>query len=182
MSDHFKSVLKSLGIVVALLLAVYSWLTRRPEAKSLTVSNTHIILPKGVKEQVTYDDKTHKVGVTTDKGTTYTYGRDPTIQLKDDGTLLIDAHTWGLERRYFGGLGYCDGMRGYLGVQFFYWHQFDLSGAVGITTDSRKHAFQLVVGPSWNPYSNTSLHLAVDLVPLVISQPPHVGAFISIRF
>lgn len=181
MTDRFKSSLRLLGVIAAILLGVYFWLTHRLSG-TVGSSIPQVVLPKGIKEQVTYDDKTHKVGVTTDKGTTYTYGRDPTMQLKDDGTLLINAHTWGLERRFFGGLGYCDGTRGYIGVQFFYWHQFDLSGAVGITIDKRKNAFQLVVGPSWNLYSNTSLHLAVNPVPMIISQPPEVGAYVSIRF
>lgn len=181
MTDRFKHSLKLLGLIAAILLGVYFWLTHRLSGSAAT-PGPQVVLPKGIKEQVTYNDNTHKIGVTTGKGTTYTYGRDPTIEVKDDGTLLVNAHTWGLERRFFGGLGYCDGPRGYIGVQFFYWRQFDLSGAVGITTDSGKHAFQLVVGPSWNLYSNTSLHLAVNPVPMVTSQPPDVGAFVSIRF
>lgn len=181
MSDHFKRSLKLLGLIAAILLGVYFWLTHRLSGSAAT-AGPQVVLPKGIKEQVTYNDKTHKVRITTEKGTTYTYSRDPTIEVKDDGTLAVNAHIWGLERRYFGGLGYCDGPRGYVGMQFFYWHQFDLSGAVGITTDKNRRALQLVVGPSWNPYSNTSLHLAVNLVPMATSQPPQVGAFVSIRF
>src|SRR5215510_1178603 len=58
-------------------------------------------LPKDDREVVTYDEKRHRVSVTTESGTTTAYSRNPTVEVRKDGTIRVDAHLWGRELRPF---------------------------------------------------------------------------------
>jgi len=178
LSDHFKHSLKVIAAIIALLVAGYYWLRHRIHDVFVP---PQITLPKNDKAVVTYDENRHRIGTTTATGTTWQYSRNPTVEIRKDGTVKVDTHMWGGEVRPFLGVGYSDTGRAYTGCYLFYFRQFDAGASFGWTADNRKPAFQPMLSLSWNFWSNTSLNLGANPVPIVLHQKPEIAVFLSVR-
>lgn len=178
LSTHFKRSLAIIGVVVALLLGGYMWLKHRIHD---AVVPPQVLLPKNDKEIISYNETRHTVMVTTAKGTTTQYSRNPKVEVRKDGTVKVDTDAWGVEVRPFLGVGYSDTGRAYTGCQLFYFHQFDANASFGWTADGNKPAFQPMLALSWNFYSDTSLNVGMNPVPFVLHEKPEPAIFISVR-
>jgi hypothetical protein len=177
-SDHFKHSLKILGVMCVLLLGSYLWLKHK--IHNIFVP-PQVVLPRNDKEIVKYNENTHTITVTTAKGTTTQYSRNPNVEIRKDGTVKVDTYLWGTELRPILGVGYSDTGRAYTGYQLLYIRQFDFGPAIGWTADNRKAMFQPIVFGGWNFYSNTSLSVGMNPLTYILQQPPIVAVFLNVR-
>jgi len=177
-SSHFKRSLAVLAALATLLFGGYLWLKHHIHD---VIVPKQITLPRNDKELVTYNENRHTVTVTTAKGTTQAYSRNPSVEIRKDGTVKIDNHAWGLELRPFLGFGYSDTGRTYAGIQGFYFHQFDASASFGWTADANKPLFQPMLAIGWNFWSNASLNIGANPVPFLVQRKPEIAAFVSVR-
>lgn len=178
LSTHFKHSLAVLGVSIGLLLGAYFWFKSRIHD---VLVPPHITLPTNDKEVVSYNENRHIITVTTAKGTTQQYSRNPKVEIRKDGTVKIDADAWGFEARPFLGVGYSDTGRAYLGCQLFYFHQFDAGASFGLTANGDKATFQPMLALSWNFWSNTSINVGANPVPFVLRTKPEIAVFLSVR-
>lgn len=172
-----------IGLAVAVLAGVFLWgrCSRQYEVSSRRGPNPAAVLPKNDAELITYNENRHIVTVTTTKGITQTYSRNPTVEIHKDGTVKVDNHMWGLEVRPFIGAGYSDTGRMYTGCQLFYFRQFDASAAFGWTADNRRPIFQPIFAIGWNFWSDTSLNLGVNPLTIAGLSKPEPAIFLSVR-
>lgn len=185
-SDHFKHSLKVIGGSALVLLGAYLYLKHRIHE---AVTPTHVALPAKDIELITQNENRHTITVTTKKGTTTTYSRNATVEIQKDGTVKIDDHKWGLEFHPILGVGYQDTGRIYLGINHFYFHQFDLFSAIGFPASqlgsvprSEGYVFlEPISGVSWNFYSNMSLAAGLNTVNVILHERPEFGMLLSVR-
>lgn len=178
-TDNFKRTIRLLLALTAMLLAAYLWLSH--SFRDMTVPQHDVALPKDDRALVTYDENRHTVTTTTPSGTTREYSRNPTVEIRKDGTVRVDAHKWGVEARPFLGGGYSDTGRLYVGCQFFYARQFDAGASFGWTADNRRPAFQPMLSLGWNFWSSASLNVGANPIPFILQQKPELAVFISLR-
>lgn len=165
-----------IGLSLGLLLSVF--LLGRCRNKKATISQ---ILPAKDKEVVSYNENRHIVTVTTPASTTTTYSRNPTVEIRKDGTVKVNANAWGLEFNPILGVGYQDTRRFYLGVNHFYFHQFDVFTAVGLPMDNGHILIEPMTGVSWNFWHNCSLNAGVNPANIILGQKPEIGVLLSVR-
>src|ERR1700682_6082663 len=101
-SDHFKHTLKVIGAAVLLLLGAFFYIKHRIHD---VLNPPHVTLPAKDVELITQNENRHTITITTKKGTTTAYSRNATIEIRKDGTVKINQHTWGLEFQPILGLG-----------------------------------------------------------------------------
>lgn len=178
LSSHFKHSLVLVGVFVALLLGAYIYLKHRIHD---VIVPPQILLPKNDKAVITYDENRHRIGTTTASGTTWQYSRNPSVEIRKDGTVKVDAHTWGKELRPFIGLGYSDTGRGYVGCYLFYFRQFDAGISAGWTADNRKPAFQPMLSIGYNIWSNASINVGINPLTVAGLSKPEPAVFLSVR-
>lgn len=174
LSNHFKHSLVLLSVGAAILLGGYLWLKHRIND---VLVPPHVTLPKNDKELLHYNENTHIITVTTSKGTTTTYSRNPTVEVRKDGTVKVDAHVWGLEHDPIIGFGYQDTARFYGGVNLLYIRQFDLFVAVGMPASQGRIFIKPLIGGSWNVWRDCALNVGVN----PFAPAPEVGIFFSVR-
>jgi hypothetical protein len=177
-SKHFKNMIVGLVVIASLLRIMYFWL----EIHIHDVIVPHqMTLPKNDKETIVYNENRHEIGITTPTGTKWRYSRNPEVEIQKDGTVKVDTHLWGTELRPFLGLGYSDTGRVYMGTDLLYFRQFDAAASFGWTADNRKPAFQPMLSLGWNFYSNTSLNIGANPLPIMLHTKPEIAVFISVR-
>jgi hypothetical protein len=153
LSSHFKHCVTAICTAIVFLAA--GWLGLR-----------HIVAdqPQGVilrpqdRERIAYNSTSHILTVTTDKGTTRSYTRNPDILIEKNGTVIIKKHIVGFERSPFMAIGASfDGLsikkNGYLGLNLVELWRFDLGPAVAIGEIGVRPLAQA----QYNFYSNTSI-------------------------
>ena len=177
-STHFKHSLAVIAALVALLLGDYIWLKHKIHD---VIVPPQITLPKNDKELITYNENRHTITVTTSKGTVTKYSRSPSVEIRKDGTVKVDANAWGMELRPFLGIGYSDTGRAYIGCNLFYFHQFDAATSFGWTADNTKPVFQPMLSLGWNFWSNTSLSIGANPIPFILQHKPEFSVFLSVR-
>jgi hypothetical protein len=175
MTLHFKRFLVVSGLFVILLSGLFFYL--KSKIKDVTPVRA---LPTNVKEQVSFNEKTHTLTVQTSKGVVKEYAKNPDVTIMKNGAVKIQRHLFGLENSPFLGLGYADCGRIFIGDNLFHVSRFDLSGSIGIVPDSRHTLLRPYFDIGYNFYSNTSFNLAID--PLTIYTVPQVAGFISVKF
>lgn len=178
MTDYFKRTLASIGIVVVLLAGGYFWLAHRIHD---IVVPPQITLPSNDKAVITYDENRHRIGQTTATGTIWQYSRNPNVEIRKDGTVKVNTHTWGTELRPFLGVGYSDTGRAYTGCYLFYFRQFDVGASFGWTADNRRPAFQPMLSISYNVWSNTSINVGINPLTATGLSKPEPAIFLSVR-
>lgn len=178
LSDHFKHSLKIIGALIILLVGAYLYLKHRIHE---AINPPHITLPSKDKELIVYNENRHTISVTTAKGTTTAYSRNPSVEIRKDGTVKINKDAWGTELRPFLGVGYSDTGRAYAGFQLLYFHQFDAGASFGWTADANKASFQPMLSISWNFWSNTSLNVGANPASYILQQKPEIAVFLSVR-
>ena len=177
-TDHFKLSLKGIAVIAAILLGAFLYLLHR--IHDIIVPPQIALLAKD-KELIAYNENRHILTVTTAKGTTTAYSRNPSVEVLKDGTVKVNADKWGTEVRPFLGVGYSDTGRAYVGCQLFYFHQFDAAASFGWTADNRKPAFQPMLSVAYNFWSNTSINVGLNPVSLVGLSKPEIAVFLSVR-
>lgn len=178
LTDQFKRSLKMLAALAALLLGGFLWL--RHHIKD-ALTPPHVTLPANDKELITYNENRHIVTVTTPAGTTTAYSRNPSVEIRKDGTVKVDAHAYGLEFAPILGLGYQDTRRVYLGVNHFYFHQFDVFTTLGFPTSNHYILVEPMTGVSWNFYHNCALNVGVNPANIILHERPEIGMMLSVR-
>jgi hypothetical protein len=183
MSKHFKIscaliLLGSLG-----LLYVYHRLAQRiktvfPGLEKHTVA----VLPSNDKEEVSFNEKTHEVSVVTATKTIKEYAKNPVVEIRKDGSVVVDRHLIGFENEPFMGAGLIlDGPRFFLGDNMFHLSRFDVQTSVGIPFNNQVGFLRLYGGFGYNFWSHTSINVAVN--PIAAAQKvPDVAIFLSTRF
>src|SRR5262245_29708751 len=104
-SGHFKRTMALVALLVIFLASGFLWL--RHKIHDVFVP-PQVLLPAKDKAIVSYDEHRHVVTVTTPTGTAREYGRNPTVEVRKDGTVKVNAHKWGMELRPYLGVGYSD--------------------------------------------------------------------------
>ena len=151
-SSHFKHSVTALCTAVVLLLV--GWLGLR----RLVVGQPQVALRPQDKERISYNSTTHLLTVTTDRGTTRSYTRNPDILIEKNGQVIVRKRQLGFERSPFLGVGASfDGLslkrNGYLGVNLVELWRFDVGGALAIG----EIGVRPLVEAQYNFYSNTSV-------------------------
>lgn len=180
-SDHFKHSLKVIAAAIAVLFIVFFWLKHKLSNSDHNPPKV-FHLPADDRETISYDEKHHVISVTTEKGTTSGYSRNPMVEVRKDGQVVIHRHMLGLESGFFMGLGYADVARMYFGVDFAYWWKLDLGVAVGLAATKDATALEPVISLGYNVYSNTSLNLGLNPLSLLPTRKPEVAGFVSVKF
>jgi len=177
-SDHFKLSLKGLAIIALLLVGIFLYLRHRIHD---VIVPPQITLPRNDKELIVYNENRHTITVTTPKGTETHYSRNPTVEIRKDGTVKVNVHTFGVELRPFLGAGYSDTGRAYTGCYLFYFRQFDAGASFGWTANANKPAFQPMLSIGYNVWSNTSINIGVNLLTIAGLSKPEPAVFFSVR-
>lgn len=177
-SDHFKLSIKGITVLAALLLGVFLYLKHRIHD---IIVPPHIMLPKNDVELIKYDENKHIVTTTTAKGTTSAYSRNPSVEIRKNGSVKVDTHAWGLEFNPILGVGYQDTRRIYFGVNHFYFHQFDLFSAFGFPMNNQAVLLAPIFGISYNLWHNTSINIGVNPVNIILREKPELGLMLSVR-
>jgi hypothetical protein len=181
-SNHFKRSLKGIAMLAALLVGLFLWLRHKVESfHPFTHPNITVKLPKNDVELITYNENRHIITTTTAAGTTRTYSRNPTVEIRKDGTVKVDSHAWGLEFNPMFGIGYQDTRRFYLGVNHFYFHQFDLFSAFGLPMNNQHVLLEPITGVSYNFWHNMSLNIGVNPANIILREKPEFGIMLSVR-
>jgi hypothetical protein len=153
LSSHFKHCITA--ICTAIVFLVAGWYGLR-----------HIVAsqPQGValrpqdQEHITYSSTPHILTVTTDKGTTRSYTRNPDILIEKNGAVIVKKHLAGFEHAPFMAIGASfDGLslkkNGYFGVNLVELWRFDLGPALAIGEIGVRPLAQI----QYNFYSNSSI-------------------------
>lgn len=178
LSTGFKRTLATIAIIGLLLLAAFVWI--RHTIQQVFPAPSHSILPANTKERITYDENKHVIAVTTAKGTTASYSRNPTVEIKNDGTVKVDSNAWGLEADPFLGIGYQETGRLYLGVNGFYYRQFDAFAAIGIPFNG-DHSIKPLVGASWNVFRHSSIGVGLNPFNAILRERPEFGVLLTVK-
>lgn len=125
---------------------------------------TQPVLPKGDKEVIKVDPTHGTTTITTDKGTTTVTGsRDTTVEVKDDGKVVVHSKTFGLCHNLMIGAGVNNtGVKGVAGFEWLYWKKLDLISGLG--ADKYLSHTALLTSVGYTPYNkifhgNTSFWL-----------------------
>jgi hypothetical protein len=153
LSDHFKHSLTA--ICTAAICLIAGWFGLR---HVLGGQPQNVVLRPQDKERISYSSTSHILTVTTAKGTTRSYTRNPDILIEKNGAVIIKKHLVGFERAPFLGIGASfDGVslkkNGYLGLNLIEAWRFDLGPALAIGEIGVRPLLQA----QYNFYSNSSL-------------------------
>lgn len=162
-------------IISALLIGIGGCLLLK-HAKKIDTSIKSTVLPTNDKEKIIINPDNHTIEVIKPGSDKKTYLPDHPVSITEDknGNLTIQERTWGFEHNPYAGLGFSNGFRAHVGVDWFYFHKFD--SGIGLMTDCQhlnKTAADLNL--SYNFYHNTSLAVSY-------SSSKMAGVFLKIRF
>lgn len=177
-SEHFDKTIAVVFAVAAFLFGLFFY--ARHSIESAKNPPRSILAPKD-KEAILYNSVTHMLTVSTETGTKTEYARNPVIHLQKDGTVKIDRKVYGLEHSPFGGYGYGDGVRLYVGMSWAYIYRLDVNTQLGVTDNRSLVAIRAVSSLSYNFYSNTSAFVGVEPLALLTGQP-RIHAGVIVRF
>lgn len=163
MSKHFKQSLALTGLLAIILAGAFLWLKRKvervihipsiPQETGLAADEAAI---------VRFNEKTHRVTITTSSGTVKMYARNPTIRVKNDGRVVVNRHIFGFQARPFIGIGYSDTTRALIGFEPVYWGAFDASISAGISLDNEYVFAKPYVAVGYNCWGNLSVNGGVN--------------------
>ena len=169
-SSHFKHSLTAICTAIFFLMAGWFGLrhivARQPQG---------VVLRPQDKERISYNSTNHILTVTTAKGTTRSYTRNPDVLIEKNGAVIVKKHTFGLEHAPFLGMGVSfDGIslkkNGYLGLNLLYAWRFDLGSALALG----QIGVRPLLAVNYSIYSNSSVFIGYGF-----GQTVHAG--ISVR-
>lgn len=180
-SKHFKISCVLLVIVSLGLWFVYHTIARRV-GNMMGLAHTTTVLPSKDKERVEFNEKTHMLTVQTKNKTITEYAKNPIVEIRKDGSVVVQRHLIGLENEPFMGIGLMlQGPRFFVGDNIFHLSRFDVQASIGVPFEKQTGFLRLYAGLGWNFYSNTSINVSVN--PLAVAQAiPDVALFLSTRF
>lgn len=181
-SHHFKHSIRLIGVAVLLALGAFLWLLHRLNRDTSGYVPPGAVLGPHITERVVFNEKKHTLTVTTRKKTIKEYAKNPDVQITDKGDVILGRHLAGFENDWFMGAGYADCGRLFIGANVFHFGRFNLLGTVGFAPDTSKTLLRVYAGVGYNIWSNTSINVALDPVNLILSYPPQVAGFISVKF
>src|SRR5260221_4659108 len=169
MTVHFRHSLRIIGIALVLLLGLFVWFKRQVDRLVvLPPISRGKGLAKDERELIAFNEKTHRLIITTPSSTVKLYARNPTVRVKKDGRILIDRHLFDFELRPFVGVGYSDTTRAFVGIEPFYWGAFDASISAGISLDRRYTFARPYAAFGYNCWGNLSMNAGIN--PLAVKQ------------
>lgn len=175
MTNHFKWSLWSIGLIVVLLLAIYGYIQHKiDQNKDRSIIST--VLKPNEREKLIINEKNHTITTITRDGTkVQPIGPKSSITVGDDGKITIQTRTFGTELSPFIGVGFDSGITGRaaLGLNGFYWRQFELGCGISDSFTNVKDA-RLFVQGSYNFYGNMAIGITVD-------NHKTIGALLSVR-
>jgi len=185
-SKHFKFSALCLLILSLGLWFVYRKIARRINEGRGGQVHTPTVLPQQDKERISYDEKTHtlEIQTATKDGKTKTvkeYARNPVVEIRKNGSVVVQRHLTGFENEPFLGVGYADTGRFFVGDNLLHLSRFDVVGAVAFTTNHRFTCVQPFVGVGYNLYHNTSVNLVVNPLSGLSVKGIEIGGFVSIK-
>jgi hypothetical protein len=136
---------------------------------------TSTVLPKNDAAKVVINEIKHTISVTTASGTKTTYlPPKAAIEVGKNGIVTVVDRVWGWQLAPYAGIGYSNGLRIHTGIDFFYFHRFDVG--VGLLSDGKNlNSTAADLNLSYNFYSNTSMALSY-------SSSKVIGCFLKFRF
>ena len=151
---RFKIILASLlGVVLLMLFKTHGCSHKIPK----------VALSSKDREEISYNSKSHQLTITTAKGTTQEYSRNPDIHIQKNGNVVVQRHVWGLEHDFVAGFGYSDTGRVVVGCNLFYFYKLDLVPMLAFVPNSNGRSFiKPYIATSYNVYSNTSLFVGTN--------------------
>lgn len=180
MTKHFKCSLILLLIAAVSLIGGYQWLKQRLNGGLLGTAfkvPPPVVLPKADKELVSYNDKTHRLTIVTADKTIIEYAKNPTVEIRKNGDVVVARHLLGFETESFLGLGYASRPTVFVGADIFHFSRLDIHGEIGFDTSS----IRPYIGIGYNVWSNTSLNVSLNPFNLVAVKPD-VAVFVALKF
>lgn len=162
-------------VVCAILMGIGSCVMIKHD-KKIDTSIKSTILPKDIVENIVIDPDTHTIEIIKPGSDKKTYLPDHPIAITEstNGDLSIQERTYGFEHKGYFGAGLSEGFRAHIGIDWFYFHSFDLGA--GVNSDCKnidKTAADLNL--SYNFYSHTSIAVSY-------STNHMAGVFLKFRF
>ena len=162
-------------VIAALLVGLGGcWILKyNKKVDSNTTSN---VLPPDAKQKIIFNPINNTLEVIKPGSDKKTFLPDRPVSIIEDknGNLVIDARTWGFQKRPYVGFGYSNTFRVYGGLDWFYWNRFDVGTGLNMDTTHLKDT-ALDLNLSYNFYSHTSIAVSY-------SSNRMIGAFIKLRF
>lgn len=182
MTTHFKLSAALIGVIAAIMVGVFLWLKHKVE-NVITIpqipSGRSRLAPDD-RQLIEFDEKRHRVAVTTSSGTVKMYARNPAVHIKNDGRVVIDRHLIGFQSRLTAGIGYGDTIRGMIGYNPVYWGAFEASAAAGFTLDKNYTFVKPYINAGYNFYGNVLINGGINPVSLFRKEVDYV-AFLSVK-
>lgn len=181
MTKHFKISCVAILIGSLGLLFVYHYIAQRIKTVFPGLAKTVTVLPSNDKEQVSFNEKTHTLTVFLPGRTIREYAKNPTVELRKNGDVVVSRHLAGLEDEPFMGAGLMlQGPRFFLGDNVFHLSRFDVQLSFGVPFTGQTGFLKPYGGFGYNFWSNTSINVSVN--PIAAAQRiPDVTLFISTR-
>lgn len=182
MSKHFKISCAAILIGTVALLFVYHYFSQQIKRLVQSPPRTSSVLPKNDTERVEFNEKTHTLTVQTKTKTITEYAKNPTVEIRKDGSVVISRHLAGFENEWFMGVGLVlSGPRFFVGDNLLHLSRFDVQASVGVPFEKQTGFLRLYAGFGYNLYSNSSLNLAINPLKMT-SGIPDIALFLSVRF
>jgi hypothetical protein len=160
-SKHFKIALCALLAVGVTIILTYRTLKARIEAGVSHTPASHVLLPKNDKEQIHINSSRHTITIVTPGKSTTEFAKNPTIEVRNNGQIVVARHITGFEVSPTLGASYGDKLRVALGSDLFYLYRFDV-GVSGLIANGGTNVFRLGVTCSYNLYDSTSIFVGLD--------------------
>lgn len=183
MTLQFKYTLALGSIIAIVILGIFLWLKNKVED---VVTLPSIPLPgksrlaHDDRQLIEFNEKTHRVSVTTSSGTIKMYARNPAVHVKNDGRVTIDRHLLGLQSRLTAGIGYSDTIRGFVGYSPAYWRAFEASAVAGFTLNEEHTFVKPYLAIGYNFYGNLLINGGINPVSAFKKEVDYV-AFLSVK-
>lgn len=133
------------------------------------------VLPTNDQAKIIINEAKHTITTVTSKGSTTQYlSSTAAIEVGKNGIVKVIERTWGFEKAPYAGFGYSNGLRGQVGMDWFYWHRFDVGA--GLQSDFKNlNTTAANLNISYNFYSHTSIAMSY-------STDRMIGVFLKFRF
>ncbi len=158
-----------MGIIAVLFVLGYFCL-RKHDAK-VDAQITSQVLPPEDKAKYIIDEKRHEiieVEAAKEPGDQSVIKRQflsprSTVEIRKDNSISVTSRTWGAEVSPFVGFGVDTQTRGRgaLGLDLFYWHNFELGAGIAISAKA-PNTVSLFASASYCVWDNTAVAVGID--------------------
>jgi hypothetical protein len=171
LSDHFKRALAIIGVLIALLLGAYVYMSNHIHD---VIVGKQTLLPPQDTEQITVDPSSHKLTIKTKTGYKILTlpDRVSTIDVHKDGTVNVTSPQLGFQHHMFLGVVGSDHIRLGAGADLFYWKKLDFG--VGMADQVGMYAPIVFAKLTYNIKGNMQ-------AGLVYGSNQYIGGVLAVR-